>query len=316
LHNSLINRRERALFLQYRKEENMGQKDLTEKHLEMYPDVFADTVNALMYGGRRILREEELIPARTETLYRGNAGDLKNQFQDVGMYVTYDGKIKAQYMLENQTKPEKFMPFRKAGYHGAIYRKQCDDKAIYPVVGAVLYWGDKKWGFPDSIKALFDSEGIASEASRYVDNVKLYIYEMAHLSKKVRSRFHSDMRLVVDCLAEGSNYHPTGQKIKHAEALLMLLHALSDSEDYQYIIPEINYGEELTMYDIFGKYIRQGIEQGEKQGIKQGERQGFDEGTTNAIKTVMETMNLSMDKAMDALRIPENKRNYYRTLIG
>ena len=35
----------------------------------------------------------------------------------------------------------------------------------------------------------------------------------------------------------------------------------------------------------------------------------------DSIKTLMETMNLTADKAMDALRIPEDKRDYYRTFI-
>ena len=30
----------------------MGQKDLTQKGLEAYPDVFADIINALLHGGK------------------------------------------------------------------------------------------------------------------------------------------------------------------------------------------------------------------------------------------------------------------------
>lgn len=33
----------------------MGQKDLTEKNLEFYPDVFADVLNALLYQGKRAM---------------------------------------------------------------------------------------------------------------------------------------------------------------------------------------------------------------------------------------------------------------------
>ena len=39
----------------------MGQKDLTQKNLEFYPDVFADIINALLYGGKPVLQPEKDI---------------------------------------------------------------------------------------------------------------------------------------------------------------------------------------------------------------------------------------------------------------
>ena len=38
----------------------MGAKDITEKTLESYSDVFADIINVLLFQGHRIIREEEL----------------------------------------------------------------------------------------------------------------------------------------------------------------------------------------------------------------------------------------------------------------
>ena len=34
----------------------MGAKDMTEKYLESYNDVFADIVNALLFRGERIMQ--------------------------------------------------------------------------------------------------------------------------------------------------------------------------------------------------------------------------------------------------------------------
>ena len=39
----------------------MGQKDLTQKNQEFYPDVFADIINALLYGGKPVLQPEKDI---------------------------------------------------------------------------------------------------------------------------------------------------------------------------------------------------------------------------------------------------------------
>lgn len=56
----------------------MAQKDLTEKNLEYYPDVFADVINTLLYKGSPILAASELQPAPTETLYPDRSDSLRN----------------------------------------------------------------------------------------------------------------------------------------------------------------------------------------------------------------------------------------------
>ena len=71
----------------------MGQKDLTEKNLEFYPDVFADIINALLYQGQQIVSASELQPAPTETLYPDSNNKLHNQFHDVSKYLMQDGHI-------------------------------------------------------------------------------------------------------------------------------------------------------------------------------------------------------------------------------
>jgi len=248
----------------------MGQKDLAQKHLESYPDVFADVVNALLYGGRKIVREEELLPAPTESLYSNDGKKLKNQFQDVSMYIMCNGHIQMQYTFENQTKPERKHVLRKAGYEGAIYRKQYESKDLYPMVGAVLYWGRKRWKSPVGLKGLFKNNSFMKDADQYVDDVNLHVYEMAHLPSEVRARFTSDMRVVVDYLAEGKDYRPTDQKILHVEAFLHLLRALTGDARYEEIIPELlREKEEVGMCELLDKYENIGLERGLDRGLKQ-----------------------------------------------
>ena len=38
----------------------MAEKDVTEKILESYNDVFADIVNVLLFGGRQVVAPDEL----------------------------------------------------------------------------------------------------------------------------------------------------------------------------------------------------------------------------------------------------------------
>ncbi len=114
----------------------MGQKDLTQKNLEQYPDVFADIVNALLYEGESVLLPQNLQSAPTETMYHGRTGKLRNQFQDVSQYEMDNGKVKVQYTLENENHGSNKMVLRKAGYDGAVYREQYEKQKqeIYPVI--------------------------------------------------------------------------------------------------------------------------------------------------------------------------------------
>lgn len=63
----------------------MAEKDISEKILMLYADVFADCENVLAYGGEKELGEGELQPAPTESFYRGE-GRARNQFCDVSFY--------------------------------------------------------------------------------------------------------------------------------------------------------------------------------------------------------------------------------------
>ena len=252
----------------------MGQKDLTEKSLEFYPDVFADIVNALLYQGEQVILVENLQAAPTETLYRGKQDKLRNQFHDVSKYVMHQGEIKVQYTLENETVVKRKTVLRKAGYAGAVYREQYDRKGFFPFVSILLFWGRKRWKAPRNLKQLLDREDIQGKCWKYVDNISLHVYEMAHLSKKVRERFHSDMRIVVDYLAEGKNYVPSKQKIVHLEALLLLLRELTGDVGYEEIIPDMLEEQKrlggINMCELLDKYERRGREAGRTEGITVG----------------------------------------------
>ena len=41
----------------------MGAKDITEKTLEAYNDVFADIINVLLFKGKQVVKENELEDA-------------------------------------------------------------------------------------------------------------------------------------------------------------------------------------------------------------------------------------------------------------
>ncbi len=246
--------------------------DIATKNFESFPDIAADIINTLLYNGKQVVQEVQLLPAPTESIYQGGHS-LRNQLQDLCKYTTVDGQIHTLYMFANQTKKDSKMLLRKAGYTGAAYREQYDKKTpgIFPVIELILYWGNGRWNTASSLRQLFQKKKIPEKAWDYIDNLKLQVFEMRNLPPETRRLFTSDMRIVVDYLAEGNSYR-SHQKIIHKEALIKLLRVLSGDnyvDDTAGILADLNMKEEdeISMCELFEQYKRQGIEQGIEAAI-------------------------------------------------
>lgn len=267
----------------------MGQKDLASKKLEIRPDIYADIINALLYEGRQVLKPQNLQSAAVESLYMGDDGILRSQYNDVSKYELYHGRIRMRYTLENQTVPDYRMLLRKAGYEGAVYRQQYDGGATYPLITLVLYWGKKTWHPVPDIYSYFGKRNLPEPVWQYIDNTALRVFHMRRLPETVRKRFRSDMRIIVDYLAEGSSYEPIGQPIRYLEDVLRLLYELTGDIGFVSRMGELQErqkkGEKITMCEVIDKFEARGREQGIKIGIKKGIKKGRKFATTNCAKT-------------------------------
>ena len=63
----------------------MAEKDITEKTLEAYNDVFADIINVLLFNGRRCVKEDELEEESPNSSYKAD-GKLHAQERDIAKY--------------------------------------------------------------------------------------------------------------------------------------------------------------------------------------------------------------------------------------
>lgn len=66
----------------------MGQKDMTEKLLEEYNDVFADIYNVLVFG-QEVLDEERLRDGITESVYKAEDARAR-MYEEYGINTTID----------------------------------------------------------------------------------------------------------------------------------------------------------------------------------------------------------------------------------
>lgn len=251
----------------------MGQKDLAAKRFEGSSEVFADIINAFIFEGEQVILPKDLQSAPTESLYPAAQGMLHSQYNDVSKYEMRNGRIVMQYTLENQSKPDYRILLREAGYEGAIYRQQYDGKDTYPAITLVLYWGETAWNASLDLLRFFRRKKIHRKAKRYINNVCLHMYSMRCLPLEIRQRFLSDMRVVVDYLAEGEQYIPADQEIKDIEATMCMLHALTGEnillENKKLLQEEQERGGRVTMGYAATMYVERGREEGRKMGIQE-----------------------------------------------
>jgi len=179
----------------------MNGKDITQKMLERYNDVFADIVNVLLFNGKRIVDEDALIDTPADSALKID-GEIHSQDRDVAKYWKNSQINIALFGLENQTVPDKLMPMRVIGYDGAEYKKQVLEenryKKKYPVITLVLYMGyDRNWKYSNSLLDLLE---VDDNLKPYVNDYKINVFEIAFLDREKIELFKSDFRMLADYL--------------------------------------------------------------------------------------------------------------------
>lgn len=255
----------------------MAEKDITEKILISHADVFADCINALVYGGEQRLNAENTMPTPTESFYKGKK--QHNQFSDTGRYLLEQNNIIAQYIIENETQPEERLIFRKVSYQGGAYRQQLEsDAPTYAVICIVLAWSGKANRIPLSLHKLLAKNGVPSKELEHADDVTLTVYRMNNLSPETRKRFVSDMGFAADYLNEGHFNNRREQKIVHLEALCDMMEALTGDTRFteqakQFLEKELK-GEKIMMCEYIDALEARGEARGEVRGEANGKKKG------------------------------------------
>ena len=264
----------------------MGQKDITEKLLEDYNDVFADIINGLIFNGEQRILPESLENTQVHSQYKAEDGKVHELERDVAKYWK-DKKVELAICgIENQSSVEKNMPFRIVGYDGASYRSQLleERKEILPVMTIVLYFGtNRHWYGKKNIKGLMK---IPEELNDYINDYEMKVFEIAWLTEAEIDRFHSDFKIVANFFVQkrkNKNYIPDDPtEIRHLDEVLKLLQVMTGDERYQMIFNRKKGVH--SMCDVAERLEKMGIEKGLKQGIGEGIKQGIEQGIERGIE--------------------------------
>lgn len=217
----------------------MGNKDLSEKILEDYNDVFADIVNVLLFNGEQRIHPNSLENSIVHSQYKADDSQLHEQERDVSKTWKDNNIELALYGLENQTKLVDMMPLRVIGYDGASYRSQFQRqvKKAVPVITLVLYFGNLRWNKPKSLKELMD---IPDGLDEYVNDYKIHVFEIAWLTEEQICKFKSDFRIVANFFVnrrKNKNYIPDDTtEIRHVDEVLKLLSVMTNDKRYEKVI--------------------------------------------------------------------------------
>ncbi len=146
------------------------------------------------------------------------------------------------------------------------------------------------------MKQKFRERVLEEKAWEYIDDIRLHVRECRHLGTDIRKSFISDMRIVLDYLAEGSSYR-SERKVVHKAAFMNMIKVLSgdlDLDSTDSFMKEMNISEEgeITVCELFDQYERRGREQ--------------------TIRSFINKLHLTVEQALEAADIPEEEWSKYK----
>ena len=180
----------------------MGAKDLAEKNLLQYKDVFSDIVNVNLFGGRCYVSEEELSREPGELITKAVSGKNLRQLQmDVPMKCKKNNRS-FFLCLENQSDKNNVMPVRDMGYQHAKYMEQIkeakesnrktgnypipmtkelnDSQKLSPVITLVLNYSQNEWDKPRCLNDMLEfPEDMKCELEPWIPSYSVCVINLA-----------------------------------------------------------------------------------------------------------------------------------------
>ena len=197
----------------------MSDKDTISKEFMQNPVIFADLFNFKIYGGRQVIKPENLTPLDTTAIAVPYGPDGKpfpiQKYRDLLKQVCIKYDDRATYVVlgvENQSQVHYAMPPRTMFYDAVQYLNQIatverlkggsltgaeylsgfgrKDK-IFPVATATVYYGTDEWTGPRSLFEMFDDYD--PELLQFVQDYKLNLIVPAEIEEEDFPKLHSDL---------------------------------------------------------------------------------------------------------------------------
>ena len=201
----------------------MGKKDTVTKDYMSDNATFADAFNFLIYGGRQVIKPEQLKELDTTAIAlpygEGERPVPIQKYRDLLKAMT-DGNIAYVLLgIENQSEIHYAMPPKNMLYDAAEYVAQVEDTAkshkggkksetgaeylsgfyrtdkLLPVITLTVYFDAEKWNAPKSLYEMFGN--IEPEILKFVDNYHIHLISPADIADEDFSKFHTELSLAL-----------------------------------------------------------------------------------------------------------------------
>lgn len=182
------------------------------------------------------------------------------------------------------------------------------DWKFIPVIPIIIYLGkDTEW---DGAVTLYELLDMNDSLKPFINNYKLNFYD--YHKENDFSRFKTENRYLFELLFHNNNHEKVAQIIQDANsneeldscAAKLLLKTIDLNIDIE-TIKEFKDGKEK--YNLC-KAIDDIKNDARNEGYKSGVDDGYISGIKTSIKSLMESLNISLEQAMDALKIEEGIR--------
>lgn len=305
----------------------MGQPDL---HQSEYFDSnvrFADVCNGILFQGKSVVQPEEL--EECDSVFVGLCNAKKGKKLIADKVKKWKGQHLAILLLENQTYVDYRMVLRVMLEEVMAYEKQRKtavnhlkltgqkfknkdeflskmkkDWKFIPVVPLIIYLGkDTEW---DGAVTLYELLDVNEPLKPFVNNYKLNFYD--YHKETDFSKFKTENKYLFELLFHNSDLGKVTQIIQEANtsneldscAVELLLKTIDINIDVE-TIKEVKNGKER--YNMC-----KAIDDMKNNARNEGISIGYISGIKTSIKSLMDSLNMSLEQALDTLKVDDDIR--------
>ena len=264
---------------------NVKSKDILLKDY-FTPDIFADTINAILYDGKSVVTPEKMRAIDIETQHvEEKDGDIKAdvRFRDLAKVVEVDDAIYCLFAIEHQSVEDYTMPLRIMEYDVREYLRQVKSNKgiqvqIKPIITIVMYWKADKWNQPLSVKDMFDKNTVKwledNGLGGYIQDYRMHLFEPGAVKEEDLEKFKTELKDVIAYVkysksTEALKEYNEKYKPDLTRSTVTLINELTNSK---YVFIEGK--ERLDMCEAFEGLIEEGRAKGRTEGRAEGRAEG------------------------------------------
>lgn len=313
------------------KKKKVIKPDIVLKNYWKNNEQFADLFNAVLFGGREIIKAEELEELDTEASVLMEHGDFVEPVEAARDNIKIQKKSSVygvQFVLlalEHQEHIHYAMPMRIMGYDYSAYKKQYDSNANYcraekglskdeylsrmrktdkffPVITILIYYGQKEW---DGALSLHEMLEIPPELAEYVNDYKIRLIEAAKNNLKFHNVNNVDLFHLLELL-NNKKYplHKIQEKavgyVKEHQVERSVLITVAGAANCKIGYELLEEKGETGMWKVFEDTRMEGVVEGRAEGIVE---MGLEAGVSEEVilEKLMKKLGITASAAQEYL---------------